>query len=84
MSISLNHKLDFPKQRLSHRSISTSLEQRDRSKRGIDVSVGGFFEGLNFKLSSPSYDWKKETGGQECGATFGLTVKNVLDLKIGQ
>ena len=57
-------------------STTDVVPQHHRSKRG-------FFEGIEFQLKSPSKDWHKILGGEECGASFGLTIKNVLDLKIG-
>ncbi|XP_072033446.1 LOW QUALITY PROTEIN: uncharacterized protein [Amphiura filiformis] len=59
----------------SNGSVSTSLQQHHRSKRGL-------FDGIHFQLKSPSYDWQKRVGGPKCGGSFGLTVRNILDLKI--
>ncbi len=48
---------------------------RRRSKRSV-------FDGISFTLKSPSYEWNKILGGEECGASFGLTIRNELNLDI--
>ncbi|KAK6174798.1 hypothetical protein SNE40_013376 [Patella caerulea] len=43
----------------------------------------GFLDkGFEFVLKSPSIDWKKMLGSTKIGASFGILVKNLLDLKI--
>ncbi|XP_019616817.1 PREDICTED: uncharacterized protein LOC109464305 [Branchiostoma belcheri] len=51
------------------------LPTRLRTKRG-------FFEDITFLLSAPGVDWKRIIGSSTIGASFGVTVKNGLDLKI--
>ncbi|XP_048258717.1 uncharacterized protein LOC124137708 isoform X1 [Haliotis rufescens] len=51
-------------------------EVHDRHKRGL------FDERIEFKLASPSVDWKKMLGSTTIGASFGLIINNALDFKI--
>lgn len=53
------------------------LQGHQRHKRG-------FWDGLEFKLSTPSVDWQKKVGTKELGASFGIVLENYLDLKIGK
>jgi hypothetical protein len=41
------------------------IQMHHRSKRG-------FWDGLEFKLSTPSVDWQKKVGTQALGASFGV------------
>jgi hypothetical protein len=52
-------------------------KQHHRSKRG-------FWDGLEFKLSTPSVDWQKKLGTKALGASFGVIMENYLDLKVGR
>ena len=53
------------------------IQMHHRSKRG-------FWDGLEFKLSTPSVDWQKKVGTQALGASFGVIMENYLDLKVGR
>ena len=53
------------------------IQVHHRSKRG-------FWEGLEFQLSTPSVDWRKKVGTTALGASFGVIMENYLDLKIGR
>jgi hypothetical protein len=53
------------------------FQMHHRSKRG-------FWEGLEFQLSTPSVDWRKKVGTKALGASFGVIMENYLDLKIGR
>ena len=44
----------------------------------------GFWDGIEFKLSTPSVDWQKKTGTRALGASFGVILENYLDIKIGK
>ncbi|XP_022103294.1 uncharacterized protein LOC110986022 [Acanthaster planci] len=60
----------------------------DSSTTGLSVPSRrrlrrGFWEGIEFKLASPSVNWKKTIGSRSTvGAEFGLTIRNELDMKI--
>ncbi|KAK3102203.1 hypothetical protein FSP39_009587 [Pinctada imbricata] len=53
----------------------TDLVPKHRSKRGI-------WDGIEFRLEAPSVDWRKMLGSEKVGASFGVIMINVLDLKI--
>ncbi|XP_019618168.1 PREDICTED: uncharacterized protein LOC109465393 [Branchiostoma belcheri] len=60
----------------------TGLETNDHSrlKRNILNDILNFkFE---FKLKLPGIEWKKQIGSDKVGASFGLTIRNVMDLFI--
>ena len=40
-------------------------------------------DGIRVKIEPPGVDWKKTIGTTNIGASFGLTVRNILDLKLG-
>lgn len=54
----------------------TAVENHHRSRRGL-------FDSLELLLKTPSVDWQKQLGSKQIGASFGLTIKNELDIKIG-
>ena len=54
----------------------SELEHHDRRRRDL-------FEDWAIKLESPSVKWQKILGSKKIGASFGLTIKNMLDIKIG-
>ncbi|KAK3612510.1 hypothetical protein CHS0354_024481 [Potamilus streckersoni] len=37
---------------------------------------------LHFHLEAPGVDWRKELGTKDMGASFGIILKNMLDIKI--
>ena len=47
-------------------------------------SVADFLKKLNFKLELPEIDWGKKVGSGSLGATFGVRLKNKMELKTGQ
>ncbi|XP_078660674.1 uncharacterized protein LOC144905141 [Branchiostoma floridae x Branchiostoma belcheri] len=55
----------------------TGLNKRHHSrlKRGI-------FDGIKFQLKLPGYEWNKQVGSEKIGASFGLTIRNIMDLEI--
>ena len=48
------------------------------SKRGI-LS----FE-FKFKLEAPGVDWQKKIGSSAIGASFGIIMENLLDLRLSE
>ena len=67
-------------------SVTTSLSGHEynlETDRRHHRSRRGFFDGVKFKLAAPAMDWDMKIGPSECGASFGLSVKNALNLKIG-
>ncbi|KAK3101652.1 hypothetical protein FSP39_005219 [Pinctada imbricata] len=54
---------------------NVNLELHHRSKRG-------FWDGVEFRLEAPSVDWRKILGSEDIGASFGVIMINLLDLKI--
>ena len=42
------------------------------------------FEDFELLLQSPSVEWQKVFGSSQIGASFGLTIRNLLDIKIGK
>ena len=48
---------------------------KHRSKRS-------FWDGFEFNLRLPSYEWTKTFGGSAIGASIGLTLVNQFELKI--
>eukprot|EP00058_Branchiostoma_floridae_P013161 XP_002598649.1 hypothetical protein BRAFLDRAFT_118374 [Branchiostoma floridae] len=60
----------------------TGLETNDRSrlKRGFLDDLLNFK--FDFKLKLPGIEWKKMIGSEKVGASFGLTIRNIMDLSI--
>ncbi|KAK3589057.1 hypothetical protein CHS0354_008707 [Potamilus streckersoni] len=52
------------------------IQNHPISERGI------LDEGLKFRLEAPSVDWQKRLGTNDIGASFGLIMVNLFDLKI--
>ena len=59
----------------------TTVEHQ-RMRRSLKDVLGRIWKGFEFKLATPSMDWQKQIGGSSLGASFGLIIKNELDLKI--
>ena len=53
-----------------------------RMKRSLSSVIARIWQGFHFKLASPSVDWRKAVGGSAVGASFGLVIKNMLDILI--
>ena len=53
-------------------------------RRGVKEFFGRIWKGFHFPLSTPSVDWQKIIGGKKLGASFGLIIKNEIDIKIGE
>ena len=54
---------------------SSNEVHKHRSKRG-------FWDGFEFNIGLPSYEWTKKFGGSAIGASIGLTLVNKFELKI--
>ena len=52
----------------------------DASKRRIRRF--NIFAALSFHIQTPSFNWKKEVGTDNFGASMGLIVENIIDLNI--
>ncbi|WAR05128.1 hypothetical protein MAR_020497, partial [Mya arenaria] len=62
---------------LSLHALNTSTSTaHDVGKRSI------LEKSLEFKLEAPGVDWRKEIGSKSMGASFGLIMENLLDLKV--
>ncbi|CAH1242183.1 Hypp6491 [Branchiostoma lanceolatum] len=66
-----------------HNVTSPAVEQcnlptRLRTKRGLSDR----WKGISFLLEAPGVDWKKIIGSSTIGASFGVIVRNRLDLAI--
>ena len=49
------------------------------------VSKRGIFDlELKFKLEAPGVDWQKKIGSESIGASFGIIMENLMDLRIGE
>ena len=55
----------------------TALATHHRGRRAL-------FEDFFFKLESPGVEWQKVLGSTKIGASFGLTIRNALDIKVGE
>ena len=55
----------------------TAVATHHRGRRDL-------FEDYFLKLQSPSIEWQKVLGSSKIGASFGLTIRNALDVKIGE
>ncbi|XP_013394005.1 uncharacterized protein LOC106161555, partial [Lingula anatina] len=51
-----------------------------RLKRGV---LDDILKALSFKLEVPGIQWTKEIGNDKIGASFGLEVRNKMELKLG-
>nr|KAG5704727.1 hypothetical protein BaRGS_005183 [Batillaria attramentaria] len=56
----------------------TALATHHRQRR----AANGLFDPIELFIQSPSVDWQKQLGSSKIGASFGLTIKNELDVKI--
>ena len=56
------------------------LSSHRRRKRALLDSV---WDGLTYKMEAPMEDWRKLLGTTDFGASFGVTLMNLLDLHIG-
>ena len=57
------------------------LKDNRRFKRR---SVSDFLKKLNFKLELPGIDWGTRVGSKNLGASFGIRMKNKMELKTGK
>ena len=55
-----------------------------RIKRGIIDTIKRIWKGFHWKLETPSMDWSKAIGGSKLGASFGLIIKNFLEIDISE
>ena len=55
----------------------TDVGVHHRSKRSV-------WEGFYFNLEAPSVDWRKLLGSEKVGASFGVIMVNLLDLRISE
>ena len=55
-----------------------------RIKRSLSSVIARIWQGFHFNLASPSVDWRKAVGGSAVGASFGLVIKNMLDILISK
>ena len=46
-------------------------------------SIEDFLKKLDFKLELPPLDWKKQVGSSSLGASFGVYMRNQMELKTG-
>ena len=53
-------------------------------RRGLKETIGRIWKGFEFELKSPSKFWQKKIGSKNVGASFGLIIKNQMELKIGK
>ena len=62
---------------------SLSSVEHGRVRRGVMDLVARVWKGFHFDLKTPSVDWQKKIGGSALGASFGLVLKNSIDIAIG-
>ena len=58
--------------------------EHERVRRMLADTVARIWRGFKFKLEAPSTDYKKLIGGEELGASYGIIIKNMLDIEIGE
>ncbi|XP_045189288.2 uncharacterized protein LOC123546793 [Mercenaria mercenaria] len=54
-----------------------------RVKRGALQTLQELEQGIYFHVEPPGIDWDKTIGTKDIGASFGLHIRNVLDLRLG-
>ena len=40
------------------------------------------WEGIEYKLKVPGFEWEKTIGTEDVGASMGLIIRNILDIKL--
>lgn len=60
----------------------TSTKEHVRVRRSIADVAKRIWKGFHFKLATPSYNWRKQIGGAMLGASMGIIIKNVFEVKI--
>ena len=51
-----------------------------RVRRGLMQTL---IEGISVHIEPPGIEWDKVIGSDKIGAGFGLHIRNILDLKLG-
>ena len=42
------------------------------------------WEGIEYKLKVPGFEWEKTIGTEDVGASMGLIIRNILDIKLSK
>lgn len=50
----------------------------------MEKTIARIFEGFQWKIVVPGVDWQKVIGNDMLGASFGLVIRNVLDIDISE
>ena len=66
------------------RSYNVTQTEHSRVKRSLDDVVSKSWKGFDFHLQTPSVDWVKHVGGSMLGASKGVIVRNIFDLRISK
>ena len=66
------------------RSYNVTQKEHSRVKRSLYDIVSKSWKGFNFHLQTPSVDWVKHVGGSMLGASMGVIVRNILDLRVSK
>ena len=53
-----------------------------RVKRGAKEILDVLMKGFEFRFEAPGIEWDKTIGSKDIGASMGLTIRNLIDLKL--
>jgi hypothetical protein len=69
----------------NNNSLADCLQERLKANRIFKRrSASDFLKKLNFKLELPGIDWGTRVGSKKLGASFGIRMKNKMELKTEQ
>ncbi|KAI6655616.1 hypothetical protein LOD99_2114 [Oopsacas minuta] len=60
----------------------TKVQQSPAGATNRRIRRFNIFNALSFHLQSPSFNWRKQIGSDEFGASMGLIIRNVVELDI--
>ena len=59
-------------------------KEHNRMRRSLRDVAAKIWKGFHIRLETPSVDWQKHVGGSKLGASMGVIVRNLLDIKISK
>jgi len=66
------------------RSYNVTQKEHSRVKRSLNYVVSKSWKGFDFRLQTPSVDWVKQVGGSKLGASMGVIMRNIFELRISK